>query len=118
MLPMLVYQRVIFHRSSPEENKRSPPPAIILPKLHSAAKGCPERSYVCPGRDRYVARPAGHCGFKKKRWVGIKPEISMRCLLEERCFHEIYGEYHGGCNGSMDWFKGKSTGNHGFYHQI
>ena len=20
--------------------------------------------------------------------------------------------------GSMDWFKGKSTGNHGFYHQI
>jgi len=19
---------------------------------------------------------------------------------------------------SMDWFKGKSTGNHGFYHQI
>jgi len=21
-------------------------------------------------------------------------------------------------NGSMDWFKGKSTGNHGFYHQI
>ena len=20
--------------------------------------------------------------------------------------------------GSLDWFKGKSTGNHGFYHQI
>ena len=25
--------------------------------------------------------------------------------------------YHGDHN-SMDWFKGKSTGNHGFYHQI
>ena len=21
-------------------------------------------------------------------------------------------------NGSLDWFKGKFTGNHGFYHQI
>jgi hypothetical protein len=23
-----------------------------------------------------------------------------------------------GWNNSMDWFKGKSTGNHGFYHEI
>jgi hypothetical protein len=25
---------------------------------------------------------------------------------------------HEGMEHSMDWFKGKSTGNHGFYHQI
>ena len=39
-----------------------------------------------------------------------------------KCKDLVSGQARGkkamGLNGSMDWFKGKSTGNHGFYHQI
>ena len=40
--------------------------------------------------------------------VAVVPVIEPQSAME-RC-----GEYPL----SMDWFKGESTGNHGFYHQI
>ena len=33
-------------------------------------------------------------------------------------FLEIFPDLFGEIGESLDWFKGKSTGNHGFYHQI
>jgi hypothetical protein len=51
-----------------------------------------------------------YCG-----WLRNPASVGGKHLLQKlvKCeFHGIFMGY------SMDWFKGKSPGNHGFYHQI
>jgi hypothetical protein len=42
-----------------------------------------------------------------------RARAEARDLGRDLGVHRMIWEYY-----SLDWFKGKSTGNHGFYHQI
>jgi hypothetical protein len=47
------------------------------------------------------------------QWLSVGLSVRKMVVL----LHSSYGFVWKSCT-SLDWFKGKSTGNHGFYHQI
>ena len=68
----------------------------------------------------YILKPEGQNPPKILSY-GLRPEL-CEDLWSKLCVYYICVcvIYMGSTvlHGSMDWFKGKSTGNHGFYHQI
>jgi len=65
------------------------------------------------GVEELVVAVGGVAAPSRERGRSPRP-VEPRCCQGEQ---QRWGYFYL-VGGSMDWFKGKSTGNHGFYHQI
>ena len=65
----------------------------------------------------YVSSPEGICWQSADIWG-----LYIKNIYFPVIYWQGYDMFAHDCSMiaaiSMDWFKGKSTGNHGFYHQI